>query len=183
MKQTTLPRPVSAADVRPGDYPRARFDEGIKDNIRNLAEKRAPDKGSQLRHEVGIAGEYAVSGYCRIPVNKESYGDFSGDPGWDLSMEKRGEHIRIEVKSVHNGNLKLRVSQSELETADYFVLCDVSPALDVVDIVGGIRANDLAQVGRGSPYDSTIRADPIDLEILVPRTVLPDDIREAQQSE
>jgi hypothetical protein len=183
MQQDSHPRLVSAADVRSENYPRARFDEGVKFGIRELAKHRAPNNKSQFRHEIGVAGEFAVSGYWGVAVNKEFYDDFNGDAGWDLSIEKRGETIRIEVKSVHTGELELRATKSELETADYFILCQVSPSLDVVEIVGGIHADELAQVGEESPYDSTVRAKPRHLEILEPRIILPDDIREAQRSD
>jgi hypothetical protein len=174
---------MSAADVRDENYARARFDEGIKFGIREIAKHRAPNDKSRFRHEIGVAGEFAVSGYWGVPVNKEFYEDFDGDAGWDLSVEKRGESIRIEVKSIHRGDLELRVKKSELETADYFVLCQVSPSLDVVEIVGGIRADEVAQVGEELPYDSTVRAQPRHLEILEPRIIFPEDIRKAQLSE
>lgn len=176
-------RPVSAADVREENYARARFDEGIKFGIRQLAKHRAPDEKSRFRHEIGVAGEFAASGYWGVPVNKELYDDFDGDPGWDLLVEKRGESIRVEVKSVYRGQVELRPNESELETADYFVLTQVSPSLDVVEIVGGIRADELARVGEELPYDSTVRAQPRHLEILEPRIILPEDIRKAQLSE
>jgi len=178
VEQTTdhLPPLFPATSVPPGEYPRARFDEGLGYTVKETGRQRAPTPDSRWRHEVGFAGELAVSGLLGVPVNKEIHNNYEGDDGYDLKY--RGS--RIEVKTVSTGNEELSVHESKLPQADYFVLCRTVDPRHEVEVIGSITRPRFRTHGTQHPRDSEIKIQSRFLAPLPPIFINPRRIRDAQ---
>lgn len=157
-EHSEVPPPLdSAADVKEVDYLRAILDGSIAWTVKEQGRRRAPNTESVWRHQMGLAGEIAVGSMLGVRANWETYDDYVGDDGYDLDY--RGH--AVEVKSVsRQGKLELRVPRDQLQRADYFVLTRVTHPLHMVEIIGWIRARELACLGERSPYDELVRVGP-----------------------
>ena len=180
MSTDPLPPLAPAATIVPGNRPRAWFDDGIAFAIEEEARRRAPTTDSRFRHKVGFAGELATSAYLRGPVNRTIYDDFEGDDGYDVMCTVDGCRRRVEVKTVHSGELELVVDEDGLEAADYFVLCRTTNPTSMVELVGWADRGMVIEFGECYPGDGKVRVTPDSLGSFDAVHLSPDRIRNAQ---
>lgn len=166
---------VSSADANEGNYPRARFDDGIAYAVKQIGRDRAPDQASTYRHRIGYAGELVTATYLDIPVNRDITPAYVGDDGYDLVKDG----YKIEVKTVTDDAAPLRVPLKQLETVDYYVLAQCSNPSELVELIGWTNAPSLAVHGfrRG---DGTVELGQKYLNLFEPLFLTPDHIRETQ---
>jgi len=99
--QSELAPPLdSAADVKEVNYPRAFCDGSIVWTISEQGRRRAPNKESVWRHQIGLTGEIGVGTALGVRANWDTYPDYVGDEGYDLLYEGH----RVEVKAVVRGS-------------------------------------------------------------------------------
>jgi hypothetical protein len=177
-----FPPLTSARDFNRGNYPRARFDDGLAFAVKELARQRAPNEQSRLDHEAGIAGELGFSGYQQCAFNKTIYPGYQGDDGHDLVAEIGGRSYEIEVKTAFYGSTELRVPEEQVCHADYFVLCRTSSPREMVELIGYVNRDQLKMRSKCYSGDDCLRVGPEDLETFEPLFISPDRIREAQVS-
>lgn len=175
-----LPPLYPARDVPAGEYPRARFDEGLGFAIKEEARRRAPDESSKWNHKLGFAAELAVSGLLQTPVNREIYPDYEGDDGFDLVYESHGDRYRVEVKCSSKGGVELNVNSDKIDSADYFVLCRTLSPRREVEIIGYISCNQLKALGHSFPDSNEVKIPQRLLQPFPPIFVSPDRIRDSQ---
>jgi hypothetical protein len=173
---------TSARDFNRGNYPRARFDDGLAFAIKELARQRAPNEQSRLDHEAGIAGELGFSGYQQCAFNKTIYPGYQGDDGYDSVTEIGGCSYKVEIKTAFHGSTELRVSEEKVCQADYFVLCRTSSPREMVELIGYVNQDQLKMRGERYPDDNRLRVGTEDLETFEPLFIPPDRIRDAQVS-
>lgn len=174
-----LPPLVSAVDVVEANYPRAHFDGNIAWTIEHQSKQRAPTETSVWRHQVGLAGEIAVGAHFGVRADWNTYADYEGDDGYDMTY--RGN--RIEVKTVtRKDDLQLKVPSEQVETAEYFVLARAAESLHMVELVGYTTRPVLKAFGKQSPYDNLVRLGPQYLCPLAPGRgpISPEQIRATQ---
>lgn len=167
---------VSAADVNEGNYPRARFDADIAWAIEEVAKRRSPTLGSTWQHQVGFASEIATAAYFEVNANWEIYPDYVGDEGYDLLV---GED-RVEVKAVTaQQDLELRVPESKVDCADYFVLSRCPNPRALAQLVGWISRQKLEHLGHR--FDGDLRVGAECLSVFEPIFIPPERIRSTQR--
>lgn len=155
-------------------------DDGLAFALRQEARLRAPTEETAFDHLVGISGEYAVSGFYGAPVKREIKPDYEGDDGCDLEVRRNGQLRRVEVKTVHSGDLELVVQEDRVDAADYFVLCRTLNPTTMVELVGTITRPDLKAFGERYPNSETIHVSPKYLDPFPTTEIYPDEIRQAQ---
>ena len=169
---------ISAADVRPGNYPRARFDEGIALTIQEIGCCRAPTRSSEWRHQVGFAGELTAAAYFGVKADRTITGDFIGDDGYDFVHNGR----RIQVKTTtREEDWSLEVSVGDVNKADYYVLAACPNPTELVELIGWIPRSQLKQLGHKFKEDGRLRVDPDSLYPFEPIFLPPEQIRRTQQ--
>ena len=147
----------SVADINETDYIKVIYDGCIIWTIEEEGRKRAPSRKSVWRHQMGLAGEVAVGTVLGVRANWETYEDYIGDCGYDL----KDDDNRIEVKTVRYGSeLELKIPESQLQTADHFVLTRARESLQLIEVIGHVSQDELKEFGDRSPYDDLIRVKP-----------------------
>lgn len=147
----------SVADIDEMDYIKVIYDGCIIWTIEEEGRKRAPSRKSVWRHQMGLAGEVAGGTVLGVRANWETYEDYVGDCGYDL---KDGDS-RIEIKTVRYGSeLELKIPESQLQTADHFVLIRARESLQLIEVIGHISQDEVNAFGDKSPYDDLIRVKP-----------------------
>jgi len=157
-------------------------DDGLSFALRQEARLRASTDEDIFNHLIGIAGEYAVSGFYGVPVNREIYSDYEGDDGYDLELYHDGERRRIEVKTVYEGKEELVVQKDRIDDADYFVLCRTINPTTMVELIGRTTRPRLKEFGERYPKKNTIHLDSRYLESFPATEISPDKVRKAQVS-
>ncbi|MDS0477921.1 DUF3883 domain-containing protein [Natrinema sp. 1APR25-10V2] len=139
---------ATAADAGRDNYTRVEFDDEICCILREYARKRAPNLRSIDRHNVGVAGEYAVATWLGVPLDTRITDDYEGDRGYDLEIPRRdGRNARVEVKTTRRQDPKATVKRSRIDNADWFVLCRASRGADRVEIIGYARRSSVKEFG------------------------------------
>lgn len=147
--------PITAADAGRSHRSRVYFSEYQADTFVDIARQRAPadspiEDRTIRNHLLGVATEVAVATWRRGSINKQIYDDYEGDSGIDVtapSKWRNGTDI-YQVKATRDmSNPEREVTEAELETADYFVLCCTNAPRSFVEIVGCIDWKALDAIG------------------------------------
>jgi hypothetical protein len=148
------------------------------------AQQRAPHGSSDRsyrNHLLGIASEVAVATWRDGRINTKIYPDYEGDDGVDVVAPSRwGSDIdTFQVKGTRNITTpEQSVSQSELESADYFVLCASNSPETFVEIVGYVPRPVLRHVGVDYLHSEYLLS-PEYLFPVKPQHYGPNDVRDA----
>lgn len=176
----TVPTPplVSAAEINEANYTRARFDKGLAWTVKDIGQRRAPNRRSTWSHQIGVAGELTVASYLETKLDHTITPDYAGDRGYDLQY---GDW-KIEVKTVTNDDdAQLKIPQHQAEAVDYVALARCSNPSELVQLIGWAPSDYLAAFGYRFPGDDLIRLDANRLLPFEPIYLSPDRIRDSQQ--